>query len=396
MTLRKDVERLLLDLGAVSVGFATKKTLEGGPPTTDMTYVLPEAETVICFAVPLNKSKIREYLGKELPRGRFDHVIDRGDVYLKAYKFARVASNLLEEKGYKSAPVYNNFKYREEDPDWRSKMPPILALRWIAARSGVGSIGWSGNLLVKGHGATVLLGALVTSAVMEPTDPIPPEESVCDKCKLCVRVCAFRMFDSKEEDSVTLGGHTFTFARRNNVVRCYIVCGGHSGLDKSKEWSTWSPGRLPYPETEDETDRTFAYAFSHQIKEFRIKGEKGSFAESNLLHTDIAREYITSGEYASNIITEDFITTCGNCHLICWGNHNETLENCKILMNSGCVVRDENGDNIIVTSEKAKKLEEAGKLSSPYTKSSKTLQVEKIINEIFKRLRKEEINIKKQ
>jgi len=101
VTLRKDVERLLLDLGAVSVGFATKKTLEGGPPTTDMTYVLPEAETVICFAVPLNKSKIRGYLGKELPRGRFDHVIDRGDVYLKAYKFARVASNLLEEKGYK-------------------------------------------------------------------------------------------------------------------------------------------------------------------------------------------------------------------------------------------------------------------------------------------------------
>ena len=62
--------------GAVSVGFATKKTLAGGPLTTDITYLLPEGETAICFAVPLDKSKIRPYLGKQLPRGRFDHVID--------------------------------------------------------------------------------------------------------------------------------------------------------------------------------------------------------------------------------------------------------------------------------------------------------------------------------
>ena len=37
MNLREEVEKLLLEQGAVSVGFATKKTLEGGPPTTDMT-----------------------------------------------------------------------------------------------------------------------------------------------------------------------------------------------------------------------------------------------------------------------------------------------------------------------------------------------------------------------
>ena len=77
----------------MSVGFATKKTLEGGPVTTDFTYVLPEAETAVCFAIPLDKSKIRPYLGKKLPRGRFDHVIDNGDAYLKAYKIARVTAD---------------------------------------------------------------------------------------------------------------------------------------------------------------------------------------------------------------------------------------------------------------------------------------------------------------
>ena len=391
MTLKDEVEHILLEQGAVSVGFATKKTLEGGPPDTDMTYVIPEAETVICFAVPLDKAKIRAYLGKELPRGRFDHVIDRGDVYLKAYKFARKASDFLEERGHKSAPVFNNFKYREEDPDWRAKMPPILALRWIAARSGVGSIGWSGNILVKEYGATVLLGALVTSVKLEPTDPIPPEESPCDKCKLCVQVCAFRMFSNKEEDSFILGGYTFSFAKRNNVIRCYTVCGGHSGLDKTGDWSTWSPGRTPYPETEEDADQTFTHLFTHQIKNFRVKGEEGSFAESKLLKDDIAREFISSGEVASNTFTENFITTCGACHLICSGNHNETVENSKLLMNSGCVVTDKNGDNIIVSSNKAKELEKAGILISPYAESSESRQnVENRVNAIFKRLRKEQ------
>ncbi|MBY9013632.1 MAG: hypothetical protein KGD70_14765 [Candidatus Lokiarchaeota archaeon] len=125
-------------------------------------------------------------------------------------------------------------------------------------------------------------------------------------------------------------------------------------------------------------------------KKFRLKGEEGSFTESKLLNDDIAREFISSGEVTSNTFTKKFIATCGNCHLICWGDRDETLENCKILMNSGCVVTDENGDNIIVTSEKAKELEKAGMLTSPYAKSSEGLQkVEMGVNAIFKRLRKE-------
>ncbi len=239
-----------------------------------MTYILPEAETAICFAIPLDRSKIKPYLAKELPRGRFDHVIDNGDGYLRAYKFGRIAADFLEEKGYKSAPVINNFKYREEVSDWRTKLPPLLALRLVAARSGVGSVGWSGNILVNGHGAAVLLGALVTSAKLEATDPIPPEDSPCDKCKLCVNVCAFRMFDKLEEDSYTLGGYTFSFSKRNNVSRCYAVCGGLSGLDKTGKWSTWSPGRTPYPETEEDADQTFSHLFTHPVKQLRVASEE--------------------------------------------------------------------------------------------------------------------------
>ena len=378
-----------MDKGAVSVGFATIKTLAGGPATTDITYVLPEGETVICFAVPLDKSKIRPYLSKQLPRGRFDHVIDNGDGYLKAYKIAKAIANFLEKKGFTSVPVSPNFNYRKDIAEWRSKLPPILGLRLIAARSGVGSVGWSGNILVKDHGARVLLGAAVTSARLEPTDPVPEVESPCDKCKLCVNVCAFRMFDKVEEDSYTLGGYTFKFSKRNNVVRCYTVCGGLSGLDKAKKWSTWSPGRTPYPETFDDADKTFAHLYTHPLTKLHVEGEEGSYGESTLLKDAEAQEYISSGEIVSKTFTEKFILTCGNCQLICSGDHDETAENYRILTKSGCVVPNESGKNIIVSAEEAERLETAGKLINIEEKTNpQRKSIENYIVNLYKKLGK--------
>ncbi len=392
MSLNNKLKQFVLDQGAVSVGFATKDSLAGGPSTTDITYTLPEAETAICYAVPLDLSKIRPYLGKELPRGRFDHVIDNGDGYLKAYKIAKAIVNFLEKKGFKSALISPNFNYREDVKDWRSKLPPILALRLVAARSGVGSVGWSGNILVKGHGARVLLGAAVTSARLEPTNPVPDNESPCDKCKLCVNVCAFRMFDKMEADSYTLGGHTFTFSKRNNIVRCYAVCGGLSGLDKTGGWSTWSPGRTPYPETFDDADQTFAHLFTHPLKQMRLKGEQGNYGESTLLDDADVIEYKASGEIVGNTFTEKFILTCGNCQLICSGSHDETAENYKILTNSGCVVTNENGDNIITTAEEADKLEKSGKLLNIEEEDNQQRQyIEKFIVDLYKKSKIREI-----
>ncbi|MBA7663259.1 hypothetical protein ES703_71298 [subsurface metagenome] len=108
------------------------------------------------------------------------------------------------------------------------------------------------------------------------------------------------------------------------------------------------------------------------------------------MHDKIAQEYISSGEIASNTFTENFILTCGNCQLICSGDHDETAENYRILTNSGCVVTNENGENIIVSKEEADELEKAGKIADPYVETSERRQyVEKIVTDIFKRLRKE-------
>ena len=66
MSLESELKHFVLDQGAVSVGFATKDSLAGGPSTTDITYTMPEAETAICFAVPLDLSKCFSSLSKDI------------------------------------------------------------------------------------------------------------------------------------------------------------------------------------------------------------------------------------------------------------------------------------------------------------------------------------------
>ncbi len=352
-SINHEIEQFILDHGAVKVGFANKETLVGGPPSTDITYLLPEAETVICFAVPLDKEKVRAFLRKDLPNSRVEHEKDNVGGYLKTISIAKKAANFLKEKGYKATEIISNFAYRQEIKGWRLTLPPVMSLRYIAVRSGVGSFGWSGNVGLKGYGAAILLGGLVTSAKLKPTEPIPPEESFCNNCKLCTKVCAFRMFSDEEEEQVTLGGQTFNFSKRCNVLRCYIVCGGRSGLDKTGKWSTWSPYRHPYPKDDKELYNTFVRAFFRTSK-FYMELKNRDFVKSQTEQDNNLKEALSGKKDTIEALLNLYLT-CGNCQLICWGDPKETKENYNILINSGCAILDDNNKINIVSHEEAER-----------------------------------------
>ncbi|MBD3197715.1 MAG: epoxyqueuosine reductase, partial [Candidatus Lokiarchaeota archaeon] len=227
---------------------------------------MPKAKSAILFALPLNKEKIRAFLRKDLPNGRIDHEIDNIQVNVDAYNLGKEVVKFLKNKSHKSNVIFPNFKYRTNVQGWQMKMYPELSLRYLAVRSGVGTFGWSGNVGIKGYGSIIILGGVVTSAELEPTDPIPSEEGFCNKCKLCTKVCAFRMFSDKQTEEINIGDHNSSYAERRNVMRCQIVCGGLSGLDKEGTWSTWSPGRFPYPETDKQVRRIFSYSLINTPK----------------------------------------------------------------------------------------------------------------------------------
>lgn len=315
------IEEFLLERGALSVGIATTETLAGGPPSADITYRMEGARSAISFALPLDRDRIRAFLAKQ---DRYAHEEDNINTNLRSKDLSWELAEMLKGEGYRAKGTAANMKYRHDGEDWQLSLHPDISHRYIAVSSGMGSYGWSGNVGIKGHGTAIILGSTVTDADLSPTQPIPPEESFCDDCKLCYKACALGMFDNKKETSVTLGGVTFSHAARREYLRCDFVCGGFTGLARNGKWSTWSPGRFKVADIEDREE--LLKEFFRAVEAYnRRPPMPGGF-----MHTALEgyRQYLT----------------CGNCQLVCWGGKDQTRENLKILHGSGCVMQKPDGE----------------------------------------------------
>ncbi len=333
MSLNARIEEFLRERGAVKVGFATLETMAGGPPSADLRYIIPEARSAVSFALPLDRDKIRLYLSKQ---SHTAHEQDNFDTNVRSSRLAKALAIMLEEEGYVSKRVISNNIYRTEVEGWELSMPPDLSHRYVAARSGVGSFGWSGNIGIKDYGSAIILGTTVTSAELEPTEPEGEDDSFCDRCMRCVACCPSGMFDAKRETSVTLGGTTFSFSARPSYLPCQLVCGGFTGLHPSGQWSTWSPGRYEIPDGLEEMGKVFFRAVENYSKWPERLGGTDGYVNIALADTSLH-------------------LTCGNCQIICWGDREETRQNHRLLKRSGCVVQREDGEVDVLSARDAEK-----------------------------------------
>jgi predicted transcriptional regulator len=102
---------MALSLGAFKVGIATTETLSGGPPSTDLTYVLPEAKSVVCFALAFDQNLIDPFFKKvdqeslEANKVRTQALTDGIALEIAAF---------LQQAGYKAFPQPTNFVYRRD------------------------------------------------------------------------------------------------------------------------------------------------------------------------------------------------------------------------------------------------------------------------------------------
>lgn len=332
--LNNEIEKFLRERGAMSIGFATLETLAGGPPSTDLNYILPGSRSAISFALPLDRDKIRDFLSK---KDQIAHETDDREVNQKADTVAQELANWLIERGYDAIAVARNNKYREEIKNWQTQMLPDLSHRYIAVRSGVGSFGWSGNVGIKGWGPAIILNTVVTNAELMSTAPVPPEESFCTQCKLCAAACLAGFFDAKESTEVKMGGENFTYSKRNRKERCHLVCGGFAGLHKSKKWSTWSPGRVILPDDDNKLFDTLIRAIYNYTR-----WPERSYDELAVINNALKGVPIR--------------LTCGMCQKVCRGNDEENRENYNLLTNSGCVIQKPDGELIVLPPEEAQAL----------------------------------------
>ena len=315
------LEQLIIDRvmgeGACAIGFATTETLAGGPESVDLEYVLPGAKSAISYAIPLNQDYIPPYLMKK------DHLSQMKDNKRANKVSSGIALDLawlLKRKGFPSYPIAANMVYREDTPLGVAEQKPDISLRYLAVRSGVAHMGLSGNAIRNDEGAAIILGGVVTTAELEPTDPLPKDENYCDGCRICMASCQSGLMDPEEEDAVCIGDIEFTYSKRRNYQRCGFVCGGFTGLHPSGKWSTWSPGRFPMPETDE------------------------GFQMATFKHMDILeRRPAMPGAGINPMILGKFIMTCGLCQLVCAPDKEERKNRYKMLTESGCIVQNPDG-----------------------------------------------------
>lgn len=325
---------LVLNAGAIDAGVVTTETLEGGPPSTDLSYVLPGARSAVVFALPLDQEKIERFLRKEDFTG---HCLDNVRTNTLASGIALELTRFLEMKGQAAASVESNFVYRKDTPRGPYDEKPPISHRYLAARAGLGHFGLSGNVLRKKEGAAVLFGSVVTDAELAPTDPLPAEENYCDDCRLCMAACASALMHPEEKTTVTMGGVAFSYSRRQSYNRCDYVCGGFTGLSKSGKWSTWSPARFPIPEKDEE----FLDALRAAVKPYANRPKPGI------------------GFYHALLPGNKGQMTCGHCQLVCHPDKEVRARRFKMLAEAGVVIQLEDGLLKAVSPEEARKHLEA-------------------------------------
>ena len=127
----KALSRLVIDYaicqGACAAGIATLETLAGGPPSADLTAVLPEATSAVTFAFPLNQKLIPPFLAK---KDRRAHEKDNIDTNALAGGLSLQLAKWLDQKGYPSLPQAPNDVYRQDTPGGALDMLPEIFHRY--------------------------------------------------------------------------------------------------------------------------------------------------------------------------------------------------------------------------------------------------------------------------
>ena len=327
LNIEDHVKRIAIDHGATVVGIGSRERLSNAPPSADPGYLLPSTRSVISFAIPYDRDSLRAYFSKKDWRTFGD---GQKSILKTLYGINDILVDILEREGHEALGVDTNCVYRPEpgaeDTTDMTEFLPDFSHQYGAVAAGLGRLGWSGNLLIPGYGAAVLLGTVLTSAVLE-TDPLC-EENPCDRCGFCTAVCPVEMMDKRRGVRAEIApGITEEIAVRRPHTCCWIGCGDYHGLSPDGKWSNWSPYRVDDPLPTDKRD------LDTELVNLR-KADPESYTEPNP-YTD----------YRGVTFDPDwnFSATCGNCANICWKDREDREENMRLVVDTGVVVLNADG-----------------------------------------------------
>ena len=307
--------------GALAVGIASRERLLQSPPSANPDYLLPSAQSVVSFAVAIDRGVLRSSFRRET---WLEHGDELKRVQQRLYAIGDRLIAALSELGFDAVAVNGNCTYRPQegvsDPALMTEFVPDFSHRYGAVAAGLGRLGWSGNLLIPEYGATTILGTVLTSAELSPDSLM--ETNPCDRCKLCTSVCPVGMMNPRESVEVVVAGIPETIGKKQPDSRCWVSCGDYHGLGPDGKWSNWSPYRVETPLPEDKGG----------IETLLNKLRKADPQE----HQDVN----PFNDHRAVSFDPDwpFNSACGNCANVCWDRREDRVENRRLLVNSGQVV----------------------------------------------------------
>lgn len=382
--LKSEIKRIALDGGAKLVGIGSRERLKDAPPSGDMDYMLPGAQSCIIWAIPQDIEMVKRYLSKE---ERWSYRENLQITYQTQWRIAKEIVNFIKKNSkYKAVPVAPNAGYR--DFGFKNKqllrlgrlllwlgigkkvmthiiakvfgerVYPEFSLRYGGVAAGIGRLGWSGCLMTKEYGSAVYLGGAITTAPLE-ADPLL-EENPCNKCLTCWNACPTGLFSSEEAESpVIIGGREEIYSKRNSYARCFFGCGGMAGLGQEKNWSTWTPDtetclkELPEAQITDEKwrrDYIWKIFFDRSTPAMQRKWNRTTLNQFMI-------QGIKNNVGHPSLTPPDTHPTCGVCQAVCVADPKQRRELLKLLKTGGIVhVDDEFHEYIKRTDESGKQI----------------------------------------
>lgn len=352
--LKENIKKIALDSGAKLFGVGSRERLEGNPPSADMDYSLPGAQSCIIWAYPNDIEALENYFSKK-ERMSIKVLQDQG--YATGWKTAQQIAKFIEDNtDYKAHPIIPNGKYRGGVASVRKNAEafPPFSLRYGAVAAGLGHLGWSGNLVSKEYGGSIYLDGVLTTAPLE-ADPMA-EENNCNQCKICQKVCTTGYVakdEPEERQPVVIGGVKQIYGKRGTYMRCGVGCAGFTGLSEDGTWSTWTADHTCLKKIPDK-DLTREY-MRNLTKE--VMSGKDTPRQLRKFNQRIAVSFAKVGKTENVGVRpiEDTNPRCGNCNFICVADPKKRAELYKMLKTSGIMYLDDKGREYV------KKIDENGK-----------------------------------
>lgn len=174
----EEIKALAREEGVDSVGVASADCVEATPIRRGPRSVLPKAQSVVVFAKRMLTGSIESPSSQVVTSQNLA-------LYQELDRISYVLGCFFEQSGYRSAtvPSYNPVEMTSETKGFVG----AVSLRHVAQAAGLGVLG-KNNLLITPHlGPRVRLGALVTTAPLDPDKPL--SDDLCGDCEACIAAC---------------------------------------------------------------------------------------------------------------------------------------------------------------------------------------------------------------